>query len=276
MSDRSQTGVSGEDAPRVTHIIPAHNESRFLPKTLGSVRAAISRSPVSVEIVVVDNVSTDGTAEVARAHGARVVLETTRCIAAVRNAGARAARGAYLSFADADSLVSANFFERVVANLDREECGGGNFAIRPDRTSVGIRFNVQLVIALVRLIYRVGGGSYFCRKADFEAIGGFDTGRQYGEDVDFACRLKRHAKRRGMRYVQDHTAEVITSMRKAEVFGDWHPILFLLKLPLYAFRPSAAYRYLRGYFYEFDRTAVGPEDERGSGRGSVGEGGPRH
>jgi len=52
--------------------------------------------------VIVDNASTDGTAQVASALGARVVPEHVRNIAAVRNTGAAAASGRYLFFADAD------------------------------------------------------------------------------------------------------------------------------------------------------------------------------
>ena len=68
-------------------VVPAHNEARLLPATLQAIHAAAAAAGVPYELIVVDDASTDGTAEVARAHGALVVAVGLRQIAAVRNAG---------------------------------------------------------------------------------------------------------------------------------------------------------------------------------------------
>ncbi|HNI56798.1 MAG TPA: glycosyltransferase, partial [Elusimicrobiota bacterium] len=82
--------------PRLSVVVPAYNEEKFLGPLLASLDAARARLKaergVEAEIIVVDNGSTDRTAEVARAAGARVVAESKRQIAASRNAGVRAAR----------------------------------------------------------------------------------------------------------------------------------------------------------------------------------------
>ncbi|MBN1491675.1 MAG: glycosyltransferase [Phycisphaerae bacterium] len=242
------------ETPDISHIIPAHNEERYLPRTLASVRRAVEAFDGRVEVIVVDNASTDATADLARAHGARVVFESHRCIAAARNAGAAAARGRILTFADADSMLSENFFIIAAERMADEACVGGNFGVRTDRTSLGIRVSVWLVLALLRWFWRVGGGSYFCRRAAFEAIGGFDVSRSYAEDVAFARALRRYGKARRQRYVQDARAHVITSMRKADQLGDWHAIRFMLKVPLMLLWPSRMHRRIMQYFYEFDRS----------------------
>ena len=64
-------------------------------------------------MVVADNVSTDRTAEVARAKGARVVSVEKRVIGAVRNGGAREARGEVLVFVDADAQMHRETFNEV-------------------------------------------------------------------------------------------------------------------------------------------------------------------
>ena len=109
-------------------IIPAYNEESYLPRLLRSIavaRANYSGGPEQVEVVVADNCSTDATAEVAAAHGARVVNVVKRRIAAARNGGARAATGEILCFIDADSAIHPNTFDEI----DRAMKTGATFGV---------------------------------------------------------------------------------------------------------------------------------------------------
>ena len=93
--------------PRYSVVIPAYNEEKLLGRLLDSLdvaRAAYGNAD-AIEVIVADNVSTDRTAEIARARGCRVASVEKRVIAAVRNAGARAAVGEHLAFVDADTQV---------------------------------------------------------------------------------------------------------------------------------------------------------------------------
>src|SRR5437870_3452632 len=104
------------DLMKFSIIIPAYNEEQYLPRLLDSI--AVARSNYSggaeaVEVIVADNDSTDRTAEVAEAHGARVVKVAKRRIAAARNGGGHAARGEILCFIDADSAVHRQTFNAI-------------------------------------------------------------------------------------------------------------------------------------------------------------------
>src|SRR5438128_9564544 len=97
-------------------IIPAHNEEKYLPRLLDSIEVArsnYSAGAKEIEVIVANNQSTDRTAEVALAHGARVVNVERRRIAAARNGGARAAAGEILCFIDADSAVHPQTFDAI-------------------------------------------------------------------------------------------------------------------------------------------------------------------
>ena len=97
-------------------IIPAHNEEKYLPRLLESIEVARSNysgGADEIELIVANNQSTDRTAEVALAHGARVVNVEKRRIAAARNGGARAAGGEILCFIDADSALHPQTFDAI-------------------------------------------------------------------------------------------------------------------------------------------------------------------
>jgi glycosyltransferase involved in cell wall biosynthesis len=102
----------------VTVVVPARNASATLPATL----AALSRQDFrgEFEVIVVDNVSDDDTADLARAAGATAVtMEVNRGPGPSRNAGARAGTGAVIAFTDADCEPAPDWLTAGVAALDR-------------------------------------------------------------------------------------------------------------------------------------------------------------
>ena len=107
-------------------IIPAYNETEQLPPTLSAVRTSMAASALQGECIVVDNNSTDSTAETARLHGADlVVFEPFNQIARARNAGARASKGRYLVFIDADTRIDPTVLQQALHLLSSGQCGGG-------------------------------------------------------------------------------------------------------------------------------------------------------
>ena len=91
----------------ISFVVPAHNEQLLIGDTLRILRASAEELGEPFEIIVVDDASTDATAEIADALGATVKRIDRRQIAASRNAGARIARGDLFIFVDADTHVPA-------------------------------------------------------------------------------------------------------------------------------------------------------------------------
>jgi glycosyltransferase involved in cell wall biosynthesis len=102
--------------PLVSCVVPVFNGERFLGETL---RSVLDQTYRPIEVLVVDDGSTDGTAAVIAAHGDRVtaIRQANRGEAAARNAGWRAARGDLVAFLDADDLWEPEKTARQVARL---------------------------------------------------------------------------------------------------------------------------------------------------------------
>ena len=227
--------------PAVSLLIPAYNEEQYLAPVLERMHASFAAMGFAdYEIVVCDNNSSDRTAEVARAGGARVVHEPHNQISRARNTAARAARGRWLIFVDADTLVSP---ELLAATLRRFEggrvCAGGaalKFGLEDLHcTAASMLWVWNRVSALARL----AAGSYvYCYRQAWEECGGFDERVYAGEEIYFSRRLKRWARQHGLRFEILTETPVVTSARKVEWYGQGELLWSALKM----LRPGAVKR----------------------------------
>jgi len=205
-------------------IIPAYNEEQYLPRLLDSIevaRAGYSGGPAEIEVIVADNDSTDRTAEVAAAHGARVIKVEKRRIAAARNGGARAACGEILCFIDADSAVHPQTFDAIDRAMKDGRYISGATGVVLERKSLGLMITYCLMMPMV-LLTGIDTGVVFCRREDFETVGGYDETRMYAEDVIFPLALRRLGRARGQRLTRLPQVKALGSTRKFDQFGDWH------------------------------------------------------
>jgi glycosyltransferase involved in cell wall biosynthesis len=233
MSDQKPPADRPPRAPRFSLVIPAHNEEAYLPRLLDSVgraRAGYAGGAEAVEIIVVDDASTDATADIARARGCRLVRIEARRIARARNAGARAATGDIVAFVDADSRIHPRTFDEIDQLLRGGRVIGGTTGSVFERRSAGLRCT-HAVLALLGVAFRgfralrrpgMDTGVVFCARADFEAIGGYREQYQWGEDVWFLFDLLRRGWRTGRRLEGGTGAPAIFSTRKFDRDGDWH------------------------------------------------------
>ena len=161
----------------VSLIIPAYNEERYIGATLESLNRAASHAfgeQARLDIIVVDNASTDATAEIARSYGARAIPEPHRSVARARNTGASAATGDILVFLDADTLVPEGFFARI--NETMRDSGGFGGAVDTHHQSSRrwVRFYLLLWRHLGRMAHMAQGAAQFCHRDAFALLGGYD------------------------------------------------------------------------------------------------------
>ena len=100
----SVNGRRGYDVGVLSVVIPAYNEEKLVRATLEAIHAACAEIN-ECEVIVVDNESTDRTAEIAASSGAKVITESIHSIARVRNRGAEEALGDVIVFIDADTII---------------------------------------------------------------------------------------------------------------------------------------------------------------------------
>jgi glycosyltransferase involved in cell wall biosynthesis len=204
---------------RLSVIIPAYNEEKYLAATLEHITAALGSRHDS-EVIVVDNESTDATREIAANHGATIVDESGHSIALVRNTGAAHATGDVVVFVDADTHVPPGLFEKIVEALSDERCVGGSVAVTyGDGMPVWTGRYVSFCVFVARYTRMRHGATQFCRSDVFARLGGYDPTIYVGEDIEFHNRLDRFAKSTGSHTAFIETPPVITSPRRFAHFG---------------------------------------------------------
>jgi glycosyltransferase involved in cell wall biosynthesis len=207
--------------PRISLVVPAHNESAFLPACLEAARQAAGRVDSGVEIIVVLNRCTDDTEKIALRHGCVIVREDAKNLSIIRNAGVAAATGEIIVTCDADSRMHPDSFKEIRKRLDSGKVIGGGAMVLPERWSPGILASGLAILPYLAFT-GVSFGLFWCLKRDFEEIGGFDTRFVSVEDVDFARRLKAHGRQTGRSWGTLVRIPLITSCRKFDQFGDWY------------------------------------------------------
>ena len=178
----------------ISFVVPAYNEEACLAVTLASIHAAARACGAEYEVVVANDASTDRTAAIAQAHGARVVDVSHRQISRTRNAGAREARGERLFFVDADTQVNEAVLREALAALDAGVVGGGAMPRFDAGAQPWARRMMTVVTTTMRWLRLAAGCFVFCRRADFEAVGGFDERHYAGEEIMLSLALRRRGR----------------------------------------------------------------------------------
>ncbi|KPJ77267.1 MAG: hypothetical protein AMJ54_08790 [Deltaproteobacteria bacterium SG8_13] len=244
-------------------VIPAYNEEHFLPHTLETLLEAMATIAAPGEVVVVDNNSTDRTAEIAGSFGAKVVFEKINQISRARNTGARHAAARHLVFLDADTVISGKLLKTALGNLQQGGCCGGGATVAADRPLKPFYRNALKFWNLLSVRFQMAAGSFvYCRRDGFDAVGGFSEEVFVGEEIWFSIHYRRWGKSRGQKFVIIENPPVVTSTRKLDWFSKSRTTSMLLPMLLFPF--ISRHRSLCGYWYR--RPAGDPRHIRTAGR----------
>lgn len=181
---------TADATPLVSVVVPCYNAARFLDEALASVFA---QGIDDLEVVLVDDGSTDGSAEIARRHGPRVRVhaQANAGIAAARNAGVARARGDWLAFLDADDVWTEGSLAARLAALAQPGIADGVFGAlqqfldpaMPQAEAARIEFDPRPQPGRF-------AGTLLVRRASFLRAGPFDTALKVGEMLDWVSRAE--------------------------------------------------------------------------------------
>jgi glycosyltransferase involved in cell wall biosynthesis len=192
------TTVSAPTArdPLVSVIVPCYNAAEFLEDAL---RSALAQSYSEVEVVVVDDGSTDSSAEIARRFPVRYIRQENRGLSEARNVGIRESKGSYLVFLDADDRLKPRAIESGLDALAlRPDCAltvGDHVFIAADSSYLAdstkehhlhCHYEALLKSNFIEMI-----ASVLFRRSIFNEVGGFDATLRVAEDYELYLRIAR-------------------------------------------------------------------------------------
>jgi hypothetical protein len=180
-----------QDRPVLSFVIPVFNEGEIFREQLASIRRYVP-GELSIELIVVDNYSTDNSFEVARESGVDVLLQARGTVASLRNEGARHARGTFLVFLDADVCLTGEWQENILpalAELDKSpHTVSGSWVCVP---SPGTWIENIWFARMERVFHsHINTGHLLMLRSSFAELGGFDESLASGEDYEFSTRAK--------------------------------------------------------------------------------------
>jgi glycosyltransferase involved in cell wall biosynthesis len=186
--------------PQISVIVPAYNVEKYIAATLGSLK---TQSHTDFEALVVDDGSTDNTAEIVRSFTSRdsrfkLLPKPNGGLSSARNYGIRQARGEYIALLDGDDVYGTEKLATHLRSLSSDPKIGvvysASRAIREDGSLTSIKLSGRPIASepLAALLCKnfIGHGSNAVfRRCIFDEIGGFDETLYSCEDVDYWLRI---------------------------------------------------------------------------------------
>jgi glycosyltransferase involved in cell wall biosynthesis len=216
-------------------IIPAFNEERLIEQCLESISTSLLKNykpGFSSEVIVVDNNSTDKTAELARQAGANVVFEPVNQIGRARNAGAGVATGNWLLFVDADSLLNPGLLADILKLIDDGKSVGCGSKIEMKGLPWWASSTLNFWTAVAVRFHWAAGALVVCRADAFRDVGGFNQELYALEEITLSQELTKWGRERGLKFTILTKHPLETSARKvllysrSEIFGQMFRVLF--------------------------------------------------
>jgi glycosyltransferase involved in cell wall biosynthesis len=184
--------LQGSPSELLSVIVPVYNGERFLREALASIRA---QDHQPMEIIVVDDASTDGTPALLDGLGCQVTavrLPLNQGPAAARNAGLARARGSMIGFLDVDDLWPAG---RLRPMLDVLRADPACALVKGHVCLTRARTRAEVETSLSSPILGPWIGSALYRRSVFDDVGVFDPSLRYAEDLDWFFRAREHGAR---------------------------------------------------------------------------------
>ena len=205
---------------KISVIIPAHNEEKYLGQTLDSLR---NQNFLDYETIVVPNGCTDQTEQVANQYlnqSTKIISLNEANVSTARNIGAKHATGELLLFLDADTLLHPTTLQTIAQKFTGAVA---TTKTQPDNNKLKFRFALGFKNLYNQTIYQGCSGALICRKDHFHSVGGYHPPLKVKEHRKLIIKLK---KLGNYQVLPTYTT---TSMRRFQNWGLTRATYFWLK-----------------------------------------------
>lgn len=215
---------------KVSIIVPAYNEEKFLARTLESLKA---QTYTDFELIVVDNNSTDKTGEIAKTFTGHVFLETTKGYIHAVNRGAKESTGELITFCDADSIYPAGWLHLVVSEFKKAphavavygSCKTHDSSNRLLNELNGVFYTGFLYLSRFLGLENTSGFNFVMRRNVFFKVGGYNPDYQkMSPDIELGKRIKKEGP-----IIFNPKIQVYSSFRRFNEGGTFKTSFFFLK-----------------------------------------------
>ena len=245
-SIKSGNTAPSDSASTYSIIVPAYNEEAAITQTILNLQYCLEQIEEKGEIIVVDNNSSDNTAEIARGLGVKVVFERRNQIARARNAGAEQAKGDFLFFVDADTTPMPENFSVGISHMKTGKVCGGGSTVRLDKEMGAFVRSLVAISNRTQESKNIALGTFcYCTKASFDGMGGFSEKHYSAEDVLFSRACRNWGEKCQQEFHINNEHPVMTSARKFE-----HPRRVALQLAISLIPFSTRFKIFSGYWYK--------------------------
>lgn len=209
--------------PKIAVIIPAHNEEKYLGKTLESLR---QQNFLDYETIIVCNGCADKTEEIAKKfinQNTKILSAKEANVSLARNLGAQQASSDILLFLDADTLLEPTSLQTISQNFTEKYFVAAT-KTKPDSSKLKYRLALFLKnLAYQTKLYPSCSGALICRKKDFHQVGGYSPEINVKEQYKLLTKLKELGEYKVIK------TTTTTSMRRFEQWGLIKVVFFWLK-----------------------------------------------
>lgn len=180
----------------ISVIIPAYNEEDNIAKCLASIKSQ-EYVDADIEIILVDNGSTDNTVMVAERFNIDIYIKENVNVSEMRNYGANKAKGEIFAFIDADCIASPDWISNAIFTMNKYCADAvGSFHDIPENYGWVSKIS-ELIQGKKRgtNINYIPSGNFIVKKIAFNSANGFDNKLETNEDVDICYRLRNLGKK---------------------------------------------------------------------------------
>ncbi len=219
--DTKQTNLQKNDTkPLVSVIIPTKNSGKYLAKTLESMKRQTYKN---IELIVVDNYSTDNTREIARKYTDKVYKKGPERTFQV-NYGAKMASGKYLYFSGGDINRDSNLIEQAVNKAEKDNCDAIYINVVTKIENANIWQKARAVERLLYVKEPKTSAARFYTKEIFEKVGGIDTDiGPIADDLTFQKKLNKFGAKTefidAVEYNLDEYDSILVIFKRALYYG---------------------------------------------------------